>query len=44
MESQEYGAHGPRMGSPRQTLGSAFMKRGADHVRVVVDILREQSL
>jgi hypothetical protein len=44
MESQEYGAHRPRVGGPGQTLGSAFMKRGADHVRVVVDILREQSI
>ena len=44
MESQEYGAHRLRVGSPGQALRSAFMKRGADRVRVVVDVLREQSI
>jgi hypothetical protein len=43
MDHKSYGAHRPRVGSPGQTLGSAFMKRGTDHVRVV-DILREQSI
>jgi hypothetical protein len=37
-------AHRLRVGSPGQTLGSAFTKRSADHVRVLVDILREQSI
>jgi hypothetical protein len=36
--------HRPRVGSPGRMLGSAFTKRGADHVRAVVDILREQSI
>ena len=36
--------HRPRVGSPGRMLGSAFRKRGADHVRVVVDVHPEQSI